>query len=133
MKRARRVQGLCQKEVAEQLGVCVHTIRNWETGRSSPVFIHWPAIIRFLGYDPHPAPRTIVERVYAARRQLGMTYRVIAPFFGIDRDTVWGWEQRGYLPRKRTRERIEDFWKTVPMVRNRRSDEGLALLAHTSD
>ena len=116
LKRRRLDLGLYQREAAEKLGVCTHTVRNWEAGRSSPVITQWPAIIRLLGYDPHPAPRTIGERVYAARRRLGLTYRALAPMLGVDRDTVWGWETTAHGPRKPTRERIEDFLRTVPSV-----------------
>ena len=32
----RRFAGLTQEEFAEALGICVHTLRNWEQGRRSP-------------------------------------------------------------------------------------------------
>lgn len=116
LKHHRLDQSLFKKEVAEQLGACVHTVRNWETGRSSPGIRYWPAIIRLLGYDPHPPPRTIGERVYAARRRLGITYRQLGAVLDAPADTVRGWEVHGYAPRKKALEKIEAFLKTVPGV-----------------
>ncbi len=117
LKRCRLDQGLYQKEVAEQLGVCVHTVRNWESGQTAPGIRHWRAIIRFLGYDPHPAPRTLGERIFAARRQLGMTYRELGVVLGVPADAARGWEVHGYAPRKATLTRVEEFQRTVPSVR----------------
>ena len=36
LKAARINAGLLQKEVADKLGVSIHTIMNWEKGRTKP-------------------------------------------------------------------------------------------------
>ncbi len=112
--------GRTQAETAGELGVCTHTVRNWESGQTAPGVRHWRALIRFLGYDPHPAPRTLGERVSGARRVLGMTYRELASVLGVPADTIRGWEVDGCMPRERTRKQVEVFLKTVPRVRYRR-------------
>jgi len=48
-------------EVARQLGVCRATLHNWEWGRAQPPAKRMPSVIAFLGYDPHPDPKTIGE------------------------------------------------------------------------
>jgi len=50
---------LTQKEVAEQFGVVPWTILNWEKGHTEPPIVSIPAILRFLGYDPFPEPKTL--------------------------------------------------------------------------
>jgi DNA-binding XRE family transcriptional regulator len=52
LKRRRLDFGLLQREVAEQIGVDKATLYNWEKGRSEAELRFYPAIIRFLGYDP---------------------------------------------------------------------------------
>ena len=51
--RARRLgRGLLQRQAAEEIGVVVESIRNWELGWRAPAIRHLPGIIRFLGYSP---------------------------------------------------------------------------------
>jgi len=38
--------------LAEQVGVRVETIQNWEHSRSIPAVCYLPELIDFLGYDP---------------------------------------------------------------------------------
>lgn len=47
-----------------------------------------PAVIAFLGYDPHPAPKTVGETLRAYRRALGLTQRELANQFRMDRSTL---------------------------------------------
>jgi DNA-binding XRE family transcriptional regulator len=52
LKRKRLQSGLSQVELAEQVGIRVETVQNWEHGRSIPAICYLPRIIEFLGYDP---------------------------------------------------------------------------------
>jgi DNA-binding XRE family transcriptional regulator len=51
-----------------------------------------PAVIRFLGYDPTPAPVSLPDRIRAARRRQGISQRELARRLGLDPATVWAWE-----------------------------------------
>ena len=44
LKELRDERGLRRAWVAEQLGVCYHTIKNWELGKTRP----WPKEVLFL-------------------------------------------------------------------------------------
>jgi transcriptional regulator with XRE-family HTH domain len=70
----------------------VQTVANWEKGRSEPEPRHYPAILSFLGYDPSPEPKTLGERVRAARRREGISQRELAEKLGLDQSTIWAWE-----------------------------------------
>ncbi len=62
--RKRRMDlGLFQRQAAAEINVNKATIWNWEHNESSPAIRHWPAVLAFLGYDPHPEPRTLAERM----------------------------------------------------------------------
>jgi transcriptional regulator with XRE-family HTH domain len=92
--RKKRLQlGLYQKEVAQQLGVNTWTILNWEKGHTEPPVSGFPAIIKFLGYDPHPEPVTIPEQLISKRRKMGWTVREAATVIGIDPGTWGSWER----------------------------------------
>jgi len=74
--RKRRLDlGLLQREVADQIGVTVFTIRNWERGRTRPAVRLMPAIIRFLGYIPFGLNPSLPERIRAWRRLQGLSRR----------------------------------------------------------
>lgn len=51
--------------------------------------------IRFLGYDPSPAPTTFAEAMEAQRRRLGWTYHLVANFVGVDHHTLLRWIKGG--------------------------------------
>jgi DNA-binding XRE family transcriptional regulator len=54
LKRARLDRGIRQKEAARSIGCRPATLGTWEKGRVAPDVPFWPAILRFLGYDPRP-------------------------------------------------------------------------------
>jgi transcriptional regulator with XRE-family HTH domain len=88
LKRCRLDLGLKQVEAARQLGVCRATLANWEWGRAHPPVGRMPAVIAFLGYDPHPDPKTVGETLRAYRRALGLTQRELCAQLGMHRSTV---------------------------------------------
>jgi transcriptional regulator with XRE-family HTH domain len=99
VKAERLKRKLLQREVAQLLGVCHATVINWETGRREIEVRHFPKIIAFLGYDPHPAPETLSQRLLAVRRANGWTIGRAAQEIGVDEATWAGWEE-GRAPQR---------------------------------
>jgi transcriptional regulator with XRE-family HTH domain len=84
---------LTLKEAAKLLGTDECSVINWEKGRTVPKVYRLPAIIRFLGYNPLPEPRTIPERLVAKRLERGWSRKLAARHLGIDVSTLRDWEQ----------------------------------------
>jgi len=94
IRKRRLALGLNKKQAAAQLGVTSATITHWESEKTHPQIDEIPAILRFLGYDPFPAPETIPERLLAKRRARGWSIREAARHLGVD-PTTWGDWERG--------------------------------------
>ncbi len=56
VKKRRMDLKLFQRHVAEQIGVDIATIHNWERNLHPPAQNLVPKIIEFLGYSPFPQP-----------------------------------------------------------------------------
>jgi DNA-binding XRE family transcriptional regulator len=82
------------------LGVGIYTYLLWEKGRSQPFVRYYPAIFRFLGYDPFPEPKTLPERIVAQRRRLGWSIKKAAEMTGVDEGTFARWERAEWKPRQ---------------------------------
>jgi len=93
IRRRRLVLKLTQKEVADQLGAICWTILNWGKGHTQPPIESIPAIVRFLGFDPFPRPKTLPEYPLAKRRAMGWSIRVAAWALGVDPSTWRNWER----------------------------------------
>ncbi len=89
------------------LGVNAWTILNWEKGRTAPPIVTVPALLRWLGHDPFPEPKTPQERMVAARRAAGWTIAEAARHLGIDAATWVNWERTGRVPWKHYERRLE--------------------------
>lgn len=85
--RERLIRELLQKEAAKLIGVSHATYIHWETDKHQPRARQWPGVIRFLGYDPHPEPVTLGERMVATRRAMGWTIQKAARHAGVDEGT----------------------------------------------
>jgi DNA-binding transcriptional regulator YiaG len=117
LRKRRNELGLFQKEVAKHLGVSQWTLIGWETGRQVRGFArHEAAVIRFLGYNPLPPPATLGEAIRRKRRELGLTARQLAAWFGWDEGTVRRYEKDTWIPQGERRERVERF-RPAPRVR----------------
>ena len=104
IKKRRLELSLYQSQAAKLLGVCESTVKNWEKGHTDVPIRAYPAILAFLGYDPHPAPRTLAERLQTLRRSKGWKVRMAAKSIGVDEQTWTLWEagkapERFHLPR----------------------------------
>jgi transcriptional regulator with XRE-family HTH domain len=80
--------GLPQEEAASQLGVHPGGLENWEYGRTTPADRFMAAVIRFLGYNPSPAPRTMGDRVAYERVARGWSRKRLASKASVDEATV---------------------------------------------
>jgi DNA-binding XRE family transcriptional regulator len=98
-----------QKDAAALLGVNQGTWIGWEKGRKNPVIQLWPRVIKFLGYDPHGEPRTLGERLLAARRRLGVTQEEAAKLASVDEESFRLWELGKRKPSPASLMRIEEF------------------------
>ena len=105
---------LMQQEVADWLGVHVESLKNWERGAGSPTIRQIPKIIKFLGYDPESAPKTILEPSLNARRLLGLTQKELANTLEVHPVTVYRWEQGLSVPPAKTVHRLLELVKEKP-------------------
>jgi DNA-binding transcriptional regulator YiaG len=104
--------GLLQKDVAEQIGTHVQTVRNWEMGETSPALPWWPGIIGFLGYDPRPVPVDFAARLIHHRVGLGLSQVTFARLLGVDPGTLRSWESGRRRPQGEYVTRLNAALKT---------------------
>jgi len=104
---------LLQAQVAEQIGVDKTTVCNWESNASLPAIRYIPAVLRFLGYNPLPSGQTLIERLAATRKVLGLSQRELALANGVDEATWRGWEAGQHKPVGKNVELIERFLRTL--------------------
>jgi transcriptional regulator with XRE-family HTH domain len=92
-------QSLSQAKVGKDLGTDEWTVGNWEKDRTFPAVRYFPAIFRFLGYDPFPEPQTLPEKLLAKRRALGLSIKNAAARIGVDEGTFSNWERGKSVPK----------------------------------
>ncbi len=119
IKKRRLELGLLQHEAAEEMGVCAWTVINWELGETEPAVHYLHRVLRFLGYDPFPAPACFAEEVLALRRSEGLTQRELARRLQVDEGTVRFWEQAKYRPSAELRDRFEKLRERLPPQQDR--------------
>jgi len=107
--RRRMELGLQQKDVGPFLSVDDSTVLNWEKGKTVPATRYLPRIVSFLGYDPFPAPRTLGERVVAARRKIGIPRKQLARRLGVDEGALKRWEEERAKPQGRCLAKLARF------------------------
>jgi len=113
IRRRRRELGISQRQATKDLGVNDWTVLNWEKGRTAPPIGAIPAILLWLGHDPFPRPRTLQERMLAARRAAGWTIGEAARQLGVNAATWGDWERTGRVPWRHYQRRLEEFLDDV--------------------
>jgi len=105
--------GLRQKDVGKLFRVDAFTVLNWEKGKTTPATRYLPRITTFLGYDPFPAPRTLGERVVAARRRLGIPRKELALRLNVDEGALKRWEEGRSAPQGRCWSKVFQFLSEI--------------------
>jgi transcriptional regulator with XRE-family HTH domain len=109
IKKIRCERKLLQRDVGGEIGVVAESIGHWEKNLMAPQIGFMPAIIRFLGYDPSPAPETLGERMRAYRDRHGLSVKAAAAKAGVHADSWGDWERTGEIPWERYRKLIAAF------------------------
>lgn len=120
LKKRRLDLGLLQREVAEQLGVSMFTIINWESGETRPLVRYGPRIIDFLGYDPLPEPKSFSQEVWKLRWRRGLTQQELAARLHTDESTIRDWERGQHEATVRLYRRVQDVAEMTPSIRDNR-------------
>ncbi len=108
--RARRLDlGLDFEEAADQIGCSTSSLTNWEVRGCGVSIRKMPAVLAFLGYDPHPPPSTLSELLRAFRRQRGITAMELAQVIGVNETTITGWETGATQPTGRGAPKLWHF------------------------
>jgi DNA-binding XRE family transcriptional regulator len=89
LKRARQLKRIRQKDAAAMLGVGHFTYITWEKDQATPFPRYYPAIIKFVGYNPLPEGMTKGQRMQRDRLARGLTQEQAAEIAGIDESTWW--------------------------------------------
>jgi transcriptional regulator with XRE-family HTH domain len=110
VRRRRKERGLAQRESAKELHVSLATLRNWEAGRAKVGERYYRRVVGFLGHDPNRTPRSLPERIRAARLALGLSQKGLALRLGLVPSTVRAWELgQGESGHERVRQALQEF------------------------
>jgi len=112
LTRRRLELGLRQTDAAPLLGVGESTLVNWEPDQHVPPASHYPAIIRFLDYEPWLEPSTLAERLRGERLRRGMSIKEAARHLQIDEATFANWEYGRRSPSSKLRATWEFFLRS---------------------
>ncbi len=108
LRRRRLELGLYQKDVAIQIGVTTSTLWNWEHGWKVDLkFV--PRVIQFLGYNPIPQPKGILERLAWYKQVNGLTLEQLGAEMGRDPEQLAGWLNGRNKPCRQNQEKIRLF------------------------
>jgi len=85
-------RGLLQRDVARLIGTNDHNIGTWETGRAMPIYASVPSILKFLGYDPYPEPKSAGDHIFLYRVRNGLSAKAFCKLARIDFRTLYAFE-----------------------------------------
>ncbi|MCX6928830.1 MAG: helix-turn-helix domain-containing protein [Verrucomicrobia bacterium] len=115
LKNCRLERHLFQTDVAKLLCVDRGTIQNWERGIGKPAIHQVPRIIKFLGFDPEPAPATAPQTIVYARRSLGLTQEEFAETLSVAPFSIWQWESGRSVPPEPILKQIRSVLKRLQL------------------
>ena len=99
LRKVRLDRGLRQTDLVEIIGAEVHSITNWEKGHTKPSFPkYYGRIIKWIGYNPFPAPANLGEKLWQIRMIRGITAAEASKEIGVDQTTFARWERNEKEP-----------------------------------
>lgn len=102
IRRRRRELEVDRRATAAVLGVDEKSLSSWERDEWLPAIAAYPALIRFLGYEPWPQARTLGEALLAERRRRGLVLKQAAKQIDVDEGTLARWERGEWKPTRLT-------------------------------
>lgn len=93
-------------DAASLAGVDPKTWMWWERDEHEPSVHQFPAIIRYLGYEPWPEAVTLGEKLLAQRRLHGLSIKRAAAVLGVDEETLSRWKRGEWKPKRRSLPRV---------------------------
>ena len=116
----RETLGLTRSEAAKRIGVRGAAVGQWETGDHQPEPEYWPALPRFIGYDPVCSdPQTVPEKIAYLCRHLGLSRNGLAARLGVNKATIYSWEAGGPQRRGRSTEQFDTLAQAIQNVAKR--------------
>ena len=89
IRKIRLDRGLKLEDLAKIVGVSTGTVSHWEYQKRMPQIYTFPAIIKFLGYDPlFIDSDTILAKIENYRRTHGLTYKKLARLASIGNEVI---------------------------------------------
>lgn len=107
--RRRRELRLRRADAAAIIGIDAKSLMWWERDVRPPGDRFYPALIRYLGFEPWPEPVTLGDRLKAERRRRGLSIERAAEVVGVDEGTFGRWERGEWKPQTRSMPVIEEF------------------------
>ena len=107
--RRRHKLNLLRQEAAVLLDAHPKTLMWWERDEREPADRFYPAIIRFLGYEPWPEPSNLAEALAAERRRRGLAVKTAAKILDVDEGTWLRWERGEWKPTSLKRPALDKF------------------------
>jgi hypothetical protein len=95
---------------------------SWETDRRTPNDRYYPALIKFLAYEPWPSPSTTGEHLRAERLRRGLSRQQLAAIMQVDEGSVSAWEDGAEPRHNLSKAKVEAF--LTGAVRPRRQPRG---------
>jgi DNA-binding transcriptional regulator YiaG len=95
------------KDLINELAISRETLRGWELNQFEPHVVHYPKIIKLLGYWPFSfETNSIAGKIKKYRYCHGLTQLQFAKLLGTHTSMVWHWECNNRIPLDDTRKRI---------------------------
>lgn len=105
----RQILGHRQIDAAAIVGVDPKTWMGWERDKRQPYVHQYPALIRYLGYEPWAEPLALGDMLIAQRRRHGLSLKRAAEIVGVDEGTFGRWENGEWKPQQRSLPVIDRF------------------------
>jgi transcriptional regulator with XRE-family HTH domain len=106
--------GLQQRDAARSLGVHPGCLENWEYGRKKPADRFYPAIIRFLGFNPLTEAVSLGGSIRRERISRGWSRARLASIASVDEATVARLERNVPRTARRPTDRVLRALMLIP-------------------
>ena len=84
---------------------------NWELNYHQPALKFMPKIVEFLGYDPLPRPKGLMDELDRYRVLKGWSINRLAQEVGVPHVCLIYWFRERHRPAPENMKKIKRYWK----------------------